>query len=94
MLISIAVPKGLMNVSNGRLRSAKDLGDGYTQFNWFVSYPINNYNVSLNVADYVHFDDQYQGENGNLTLDYYVLRENLEKAKKQFGANVKPMFCL
>ncbi|OYZ49341.1 MAG: peptidase M1, partial [Sphingobacteriales bacterium 24-40-4] len=94
MLISIAVPKGLMNVSNGRLRSAKDLGDGYTQFNWFVSYPINNYNVSLNVADYVHFDDKYQGENGNLTLDYYVLRENLEKAKKQFSANVKPMFAV
>jgi aminopeptidase N len=94
MLISISVPKGLMNVSNGRLRSAIDLGDGYTQFNWFVSYPINNYNVSLNVADYVHFGDQYQGENGNLSLDYYVLRENLEKAKKQFGANVKPMFSV
>jgi aminopeptidase N len=92
MLISIAVPKGLMNVSNGRLVSTKEKEDNYTQYNWFVSYPINNYNVSLNVADYVHFDDSYQGENGNLTLDYYVLRENLEKAKKQFGANVKPMF--
>ncbi|MDP2412435.1 M1 family metallopeptidase [Daejeonella sp.] len=94
MLISIAVPKGLMNVSNGRLLSVKNIEDGYTQYNWFVSYPINNYNVSLNVADYVHFDDKYQGENGNLTLDYYVLRENLEKAKKQFGANVKPMFAV
>lgn len=92
MLISIAVPKGLMNVSNGRLISTKDKEDNYTQYNWFVSYPINNYNVSLNVADYVHFNDSYQGENGNLTLDYYVLRENLDKAKKQFGENVKPMF--
>ncbi len=94
MLISISVPKGLMNVSNGRLVSVKDIEDGYIQYNWFVSYPINNYNVSLNVADYVHFDDIYQGEKGNLTLDYYVLRENLEKAKKQFGANVKPMFSV
>jgi aminopeptidase N len=92
MLISIAVPKGLMNVSNGRLVSIKDKEDNFTQYNWFVSYPINNYNVSLNVADYVHFNDSYQGENGNLTLDYYVLRENLDKAKKQFGENVKPMF--
>jgi aminopeptidase N len=92
MLISIAVPKGLMNVSNGRLISTKDKEDNFTQYNWFVSYPINNYNVSLNVADYVHFNDSYQGENGNLTLDYYVLRENLDKAKKQFGENVKPMF--
>ncbi len=92
MLISIAVPKGLMNVSNGRLVSIKEQEDNFTQYNWFVSYPINNYNVSLNVADYVHFNDSYQGENGNLTLDYYVLRENLDKAKKQFGENVKPMF--
>lgn len=94
MLISISVPKGLMNVSNGRLRSVKDLDNGYTQYNWFVSYPINNYNVTLNVADYVHFEDYYQGENGILTLDYYVLRENLDKAKKQFEDNVKPMFSV
>jgi aminopeptidase N len=92
MMISVSVPKGLMNVSNGRLLSTENTDPNYTRFNWFVSYPINNYNVSLNIADYVHFDDSYAGENGNLTLDYYVLKENLEKAKKQFNANVKPMF--
>ncbi len=92
MLISITVPKEFMDVSNGRLRSVENVDDAYTRYNWFVSYPINNYNVSLNVADYVHFKDMYKGENGNLTLDYYVLRENLEKAKKQFGENVAPMF--
>lgn len=91
MMISISVPDGLMDVSNGRLRSTEKLADGYTRYNWFVSYPINNYSVTLNIADYVHFNDLYAGENGNLTLDYYVLRENLEKAKKQFGDNVKPM---
>ena len=92
MMISVSVPKGLMNVSNGRLLSTENTDPNYTRYNWFVSYPINNYNVSLNIADYVHFDDSYAGENGNLTLDYYVLKENLEKAKKQFNANVKPMF--
>ncbi|SDM74580.1 Peptidase family M1 [Daejeonella rubra] len=92
MMISITVPRGLMDVSNGRLRSVQNIDADYTRFNWFVSYPINNYNVSLNVADYEHFEDSYAGENGNLTLDYYVLKENLEKAKKQFNANVKPMF--
>ncbi len=94
MLISVAVPKGLMNVSNGRLLSVKNLEDDYTQYNWYVSYPINNYNVSLNVADYVHFEDKYPGEKGILTLDYYVLPENLEKARKQFNANVKPMLSV
>lgn len=91
MLISITVPKGLMNVSNGRLRSVKDTEDQQTRYDWFVSTPINNYNVSLNIADYVHFKDSYQGERGDLSLDYYVLRENREKAEKQFSANVKPM---
>lgn len=92
MLISITVPKGLIDISNGRLRSVETVDKSYTRFNWFVSYPINNYNVTLNVADYVHFGDTYAGENGDLTLDYYVLRENEEKAKKQFRENVSPMF--
>ena len=91
VLISITVPKGLMDVSNGRLRSVENVDDNYTRYNWFVSYPINNYNVALNVADYVHFDDLYKGENGDLSLDYYVLRENLDKAKKQFKEDVAPM---
>jgi aminopeptidase N len=92
MMISISVPKGLMNVSNGRLLSTENTDPDFTQYNWFVSYPINNYNVTLNVADYAYFNDSYAGENGNLTLDYYVLKENVEKAKKQFSANVAPMF--
>jgi aminopeptidase N len=45
-----------------------------------VQYPINNYDVSLNIGDYVHFSDQL----GDLPLDFYVLPEDLDKAKKQF----------
>ncbi len=91
MMISISVPDSLMNVSNGRLRSVEDAGQGYKKYNWFVSYPINNYNVTLNIGDYVHFSDKYQGERGLLSLDYYVLRENLQKAQTHFSADVKPM---
>ncbi len=91
MLISISVPKGLKDVSNGRLRKVTELKDGYSRFDWFVANPINNYDVALNVGDFVHFDDVYEGEKGKLTLDYWVLPENLEKAKVQFAANVKPM---
>ncbi len=81
MDISVAVPNGLMDVSNGRLTSKKDLGDGYTQWNWHVSYGINNYDVALNIGNYVHFGDTM----GPLTLDYYVLSEDLAKAKVQFA---------
>ncbi|UOQ78802.1 M1 family metallopeptidase [Hymenobacter sp. 5516J-16] len=91
MLISVTVPKGLKDISNGRLRKTTALKGGATRFDWFVSNPINNYDVALNVGDYTHFADEYAGEKGKLTLDYWVLPENLSKAKTQFAANVKPM---
>ncbi|MHC2991142.1 peptidase M1 [Pontibacter sp. HJ8] len=84
MLISVAVPKELTNVSNGRLRKVDENKDGTRTFHWFVSNPINNYGVNINVGDYVNFSEEYQGEKGALDCNYYVLRDNLEKAKRQF----------
>jgi aminopeptidase N len=84
MLISVKVPKGLMDVSNGRLRKVNQHQDGSSTYHWFVSNPINNYGVNVSVADYAHFSEKYPGEKGQLDCDYYVLRGNLEKAKKQF----------
>lgn len=91
MLISISVPTGLKDVSNGRLRKTATLPDGYTRFDWFVSNPINNYDVAANIGDYVHFGDTYDGEKGKLTLDYWVLPYHEQLAKKHFDANVKRM---
>ncbi len=82
--ISITVPKGLVDVSNGRLRRTTVNPDSTTTFEWFVSSPINNYGVNVNIANYVHFSETYAGEKGPLTLDYYVLPQNLDKAKSQF----------
>jgi aminopeptidase N len=81
MEIDVAVPNGLMDVSNGRFVSSKDLGDGYTQWKWLVHYPINNYDVALNIGEYQHFS----GKHGETTLDYYALPEDLDKAKAQFA---------
>jgi aminopeptidase N len=81
MEISVAVPNGLMDVSNGRFVGKTDLGDGYTRWDWMVHYPINNYDVSLNIGDYQHFDDKL----GDVTLDFYALPQDLEKAKRQFS---------
>jgi aminopeptidase N len=88
MLLSITVPKGLTDISNGRLRSTTELPGGWTRYDWFISYPINNYCVTINVGKYAHFNDTY-GRN-KLTLDYYVLPQDLERAKKTFG-QVKTM---
>ena len=70
----------MTDVSNGKFAGKTDLGDGYTRWDWDISYPINNYDISMNIGNYVHFSDKYK----NLPLDYFVLPENLEKAKKQF----------
>ena len=90
-LISISVPKGLTDASNGRLRKVTDLKNGYTRFDWIVTEPINNYDIEANIGKYSHISDSYMGEKGKLTLDYWVLDYNVEKAKKQFGENVKDM---
>ena len=84
MLISVTVPEPLINVSNGRLRKQERHADGTATFHWFVSNPINNYGVNINVGNYVHFGETYSGEKGNLDLDYWVLSYNLEKAKEHF----------
>jgi aminopeptidase N len=69
-----------VDASNGKFMGKTDLGDGYTRWNWQVHYPINNYDVSLNIGNYVHFSDQL----GDLPMDFYVLPEDLDKAKKEF----------
>lgn len=79
MLISVAVPNGVMNVSNGRLVKTEKLKNGYTKYHWKVENPINNYNVALNIGDYTHFKETYAGEKGPLSVDYYVLKENAGK---------------
>ncbi len=91
MRMSYLVPQGLMAVGNGQLRSMISLEDGTDAYEWFVSYPINSYNVTVNVADYAHLTDTYEQASGEpLQLDYYVLRGNEAKARRQF-AQVQPM---
>ncbi|MFK7982500.1 MAG: M1 family metallopeptidase [Saprospiraceae bacterium] len=84
MLISVNVPQDLTDISNGRLRGVTKLDDGTHTFHWFVANPISNYVINVNIGDYVHFGEKYAGEKGNLDCDYYVLRDNINDAKKHF----------
>lgn len=84
-MISVEVPEHLMDVSNGRLVKVDHNKAKKTKtYHWQVVNPINNYGININIGDYVHFGEKYQGESGQLDMDYYVLRQNLEKAKVQF----------
>ncbi|OOG62551.1 M1 family metallopeptidase [Flavobacterium sp. A45] len=82
--ISVNVPGKLTDVSNGRLQNVKTLKDGTKTYTWVVKNPINNYGVNINIGDYVTFSEKHKGEKGDLDCTYYVLKDNLAKAKEQF----------
>ena len=90
MLISVNVPKDLVNVSNGRLKKIDEYEDSKT-YHWYVSNPINNYGVNINIGDYVSFSEVYNGEKGPLDMVYYVLRDNIERARTHFKDAPKMM---
>lgn len=81
MRISITVPTGLKDISNGRLLDTVALPGGKTRFNWYVDYPINNYDVVVNIGNYMHFSAQYD----SMPVYYYCMPYNLAKAKKIFA---------
>lgn len=82
--ISVVTPEQLMNVSNGKL-VRNEVREGKRTTEWKVENPINNYGINFNIGNYVSWDSVYQGKKGNLLMSFYVLQENLEKAKKQFN---------
>ena len=85
MNISVTVPEDLVAVSNGRLNKTDHDTDAKTKtFHWVVTQPINNYCVNVNIADYVNFDDTYEGEFGKLDIGYWVNRDDRQRAEKQF----------
>jgi aminopeptidase N len=87
----ITVPDSLVCVGNGRFRGKVNNTDGTATYDWAVSSPINNYNIVPYIGKYTHFNEVYKGESGNLDMDYWVLEENLDKAKQQFADAPKMM---
>lgn len=91
--IAITVPDSLQDVSNGRLRSTTRNGDGTTTYEWFVSDPINNYDVAANIGKYAHFSEVYAGAAGELTLDFWPLAYHLDTARVQFAQARSMLKC-
>lgn len=84
MRLHYSVPKDLVAVGNG-IFEGKENKDTYSTYNWFVSYPINTYNVTVNVGNYKMIEDTFSGINDKkVALNYYVLPKNYEKAKSHF----------
>ncbi|HSG07306.1 MAG TPA: M1 family metallopeptidase [Longimicrobiales bacterium] len=91
--IAVTVPTPMVNVSNGRLRSTTINDDGTTTFEWFVTEPINNYGISVNAGTYAHWQEIYEGEDGDLTMDYWPLAENEADARRQWTQARSVMQC-
>lgn len=88
--LHITVPEPLVCASNGRLQSVTKNDDGTRTFNWFVSTPINNYDVTINLAPYRTLEAEYKSVTGeSVPAVFYVLPENYEKAKPLFAQFLK-----
>ncbi len=74
----------VMIVGNGQYVGQKVEGDRQT-YQWKVTYPINLYNVTFYIGDFVKIEDSYTGINGKeLLMSHYVLKSNEEKARQHF----------
>jgi aminopeptidase N len=78
--ISMKIPEGLRLISNGKPK----YDDRPNYFSWQVRNPINNYNIIPYIGDYVGWSEKYKGLKGDLDINYWVLREDTTKARKQF----------
>lgn len=85
MLIGITVPEDLVAVSNGRLKNTEHDESAKTKtYHWLVTNPINNYGVNMNIGNYVNFSEKFEGEGGQLDVDYWVLNHQRETAEEHF----------
>jgi aminopeptidase N len=91
--VAVTVPTPMVDVSNGRLRSATVNDDGTSTFTWFVTSPINNYGISVNAGSYAHWRELFDGELGTLTMDFWPLAYHEEAARRQWAQARDMMAC-
>ncbi len=85
MAFNVRVPEPLVAACNGRLRSTIKHKDGTQTFHWYISTPINIYNVALNLAPYRSIEGPYKSVTGEtFPVVFYVLPDDYEKGKKLF----------
>jgi len=82
--LRVVVPDSLQGIGNGRLRGTWPNGDGTTTWEWQVSSPINTYNLIPYIGRYAHWNEVFQGLEGPLDCDYWVLTSNEDKARYHF----------
>ena len=82
--MAFTVPSNLVSVGNGQLRSVLDKEGNKTTYEWFVNNPINNYNISVQIGNYVSVQDTLIKDDKVYYMDHYVLDYNEEVGKNYF----------
>ncbi len=91
MNIAMLVSAGMTAICNGQLVQSAVINKGkQAMWEWSVTNPINSYDATFYIGNYIHWQDTIIGEKGKLNLDFYALKHNEAKAHKQFEV-VKPM---
>lgn len=88
--ISITNDSIYTSVSNGILKDVKTAGMRRT-YHWKTIYPISTYLICVYSAEYTNFSQQYisQDKADTMNIEYYVLPEHLENAKRDFEDHPK-----
>ncbi len=83
MSIALTVPADLVGLTNGKRLAEETNADGTTTSRWEVTYPINNYLVSVNIAPYVAIEETYKGIDGTRDekILFWALPEHEERAR-------------
>jgi aminopeptidase N len=93
MVTRFSIP-GYYAIGNGKAMNVSPSATQPTGLSgWEVKNPINSYDATFYIGDFVHWHDTLIGEKGTLDLDYWVLRDNKEKARKQFAVVKKMIHC-
>jgi aminopeptidase N len=81
--LHFTVPRPLQCVSNGRLVGTTEAGGDAQTFHWRVSTPINNYDVTLNIAPYRLVERPYTSVTGEeMILSWWALPEGVDRAER------------
>ncbi|SHG38372.1 M1 family metallopeptidase [Flavobacterium johnsoniae] len=80
--INIIAADSLTAIGNGRLKSKIKNADNTSTYKWEVKNPINHYGITFYIGNYVNLQDTFKGEKGPLSMNFWVLDYNKEKAEK------------
>jgi len=83
--VEITNDSSFVSVSNGTLIGVSNIGSKRT-YHWKSNYPISTYLVAVYSSRYASIKDSYQTISGKiLPLEFYVLPNHVEAAKKDFA---------